>query len=57
MCKDGCMQVDSTDMGSCPAWMAEVGVLEKENGVIQLRTRTMYLVFDGMFIVNIVLLH
>lgn len=55
--KDGCLQVDCREMGYCSVWKSEFGVLVKKNKVIQLGTNTMYLVFDGTFIVDILFLH
>lgn len=57
MHKDGCLQVDCREMGYCSVWKSEFGVLVKKNKVIQLGTNTMYLVFDGIFIVDILFLH
>lgn len=57
VCKDGCMQAHRTEMGSCPVCVAQVGVLAKKNSVIQLGTKTMYLVFDDTFIVDMLFFH
>lgn len=57
MFKDGCMQVGCTEMSPCPVCKAEVGVLEKKNEVIQLETKTVYLAFDGTFIVDTLFLN
>lgn len=57
MHKDGCLQVDCREMGYCSVWKSEFEVLVKKNKVIQLGTNTMYLVFDGTFIVDILFLH